>query len=217
MGFKRGFLLIKKNLYILIFCSILSIFALPVWSQLNPNPPPPPNELDRYIERRRGSIFGSSDSGPSSQYRSVILPGSMLDSKEQKRVISMRKVDPADRDKYHDFLKGKNTGIFRLAPDFDCIENNNVRVDGKCANFVPISSFYMAYDIENLSPFLKYTEQTRTFYLMGNDKRADLIIVFRAVRSDDDRSITILWKQLQRKKAPSIRFEKDDTVGDFRQ
>ncbi len=67
----------------------------------------------------------------------------------------MRKVDPADRDKYHDFLKGKNTGIFRLAPDFDCIENNNVRVDGKCANFMPISSFYSFRHVGYVSPLFQ--------------------------------------------------------------
>lgn len=47
------------------------------------------------------------------------------------------------------------------------------------------------------------------FYnLLDGDKRADLIVVFRVIRKDTDGSVTLLWKELDRKKAPKIEYEK---------
>ena len=42
-----------------------------------------------------------------------------------------------DVEKYRTFLKSKNTGIFRMLPNFDCESERLIKVDGKCANFVP--------------------------------------------------------------------------------
>ena len=50
-------------------------------------------------------------------------------------------------------------------------------------------------------------------------KRADLIVIFRGIRQDEDGSVTILWKELSRKKARSISFFvhfENEKVGDFR-
>ncbi len=46
------------------------------------------------------------------------------------------------------------------------------------------------------------------FNLLDGDERVDLIIGFRVVKKDSDGSITLLWKQLDRKKSPKIEYEK---------
>lgn len=46
------------------------------------------------------------------------------------------------------------------------------------------------------------------FDLLAGDKRVDMILAFRVVRKDSDGSITLLWKELDRKKAPKIEYEK---------
>jgi len=47
-----------------------------------------------------------------------------------------------DTEKYKNFLRQSNTGLFRLFPDFGCESNGVLRVDGDCANLVPGSWFY---------------------------------------------------------------------------
>lgn len=58
----------------------------------------------------------------------------------KERVREMRKVNIADLNQYSTFLKLENTGIFKLFPNFDCLTDDLVRVDGDCANFVPMTS-----------------------------------------------------------------------------
>lgn len=48
-------------------------------------------------------------------------------------------------------------------------------------------------------------------------KRADVTLVFRVVRRDEDGSLTIIWKELDRHEAPKILFEKGEKRADFRQ
>lgn len=63
-----------------------------------------------------------------------------LSSEAKDRVREMRKVNIAVLNQYATFLKLENTGIFKLFPNFDCVSSDIVRVDGECANFVPMSS-----------------------------------------------------------------------------
>lgn len=64
-------------------------------------------------------------------------------SKEERaRIASILAPDAADAERYKDFLRQKNTGLFRLFPDFDCERKNIIRVDGVCANLVPGSWNY---------------------------------------------------------------------------
>lgn len=63
-----------------------------------------------------------------------------LNSEAKERVRELRKVSPADLSRYAQFLKADNTGIFKLFPDFNCLTDDLVRIDGDCANFVPMSS-----------------------------------------------------------------------------
>jgi len=48
------------------------------------------------------------------------------------------------------------------------------------------------------------------FDVLAGDDRADLVVAFRVVRKSDDGSITLIWKELQRKEAPKIIFPKRD-------
>ena len=42
--------------------------------------------------------------------------------------------------------------------------------------------------------------------ILDDDKRIDIIIVFRVIRVNKDGIITILWKELERKKSPKVNF-----------
>lgn len=46
------------------------------------------------------------------------------------------------------------------------------------------------------------------FDLLQGDKRIDLTIVFRVIRKEQDGSLTLVWKELERKDAPRIKFPK---------
>ena len=46
------------------------------------------------------------------------------------------------------------------------------------------------------------------FDLLQGDKRIDLILAFRVIRRDNDSGLTILWKELARRKSLRIKFEK---------
>jgi len=65
-----------------------------------------------------------------------------LDKNARERVLKLRRIDAADQLKYSEFLKADRTGIFRLFPDFDCVTDNYIRIDGPCAEFVPESSSF---------------------------------------------------------------------------
>ncbi len=47
------------------------------------------------------------------------------------------------------------------------------------------------------------------------EDRKDSIYVFRVVRKDDDGVVTVLWKQIVRKNAPTIKFQKGDKFPEF--
>ncbi len=76
----------------------------------------------------------------------------------------------------------------------------------------------IAYDIANSLPAV--TDETSMselrFHTLSIDKRADAIIVFRIVRIGGDGSLTIVWKELDRKEAPKIKFQKNEKFTDFK-
>lgn len=51
---------------------------------------------------------------------------------------------------------------------------------------------------------------SRSINILSGDKRVDLIVVFRIVRKDEDGTITLLWKELQRKDSPKIELSKEE-------
>lgn len=44
--------------------------------------------------------------------------------------------------------------------------------------------------------------------LLGGDKRIDITVAFRVVRKNTDGSVTLLWKELERRDAPKFQFAK---------
>lgn len=54
-------------------------------------------------------------------------------------------------------------------------------------------------------------------YLLRQDKRIDLTLAFRIVRKDDDGSLIILWKELNKQDSPKIIFPKGKEYADFNQ
>jgi len=46
------------------------------------------------------------------------------------------------------------------------------------------------------------------FDVLGGDKRIDLTLAFRVVRKDADGSLTLLWKEIERRNAPRLQFPK---------
>ena len=46
------------------------------------------------------------------------------------------------------------------------------------------------------------------FDLLDGDKRIDLTLAFRIIRKEKDGSVTLLWKEIERKDAPRLLFPK---------
>lgn len=46
------------------------------------------------------------------------------------------------------------------------------------------------------------------FDLISGDHRVDLVLGFRIIRKEQDGSVTILWKELERKKSPKLKYDK---------
>lgn len=55
---------------------------------------------------------------------------------------------------------------------------------------------------------IPYRSQGFVFNLLDTDKRKDVIVVFRVVRRNTDGSLTLLWKELDRKESPKLEFPK---------
>ncbi|HEX8636600.1 MAG TPA: hypothetical protein VF692_00945 [Pyrinomonadaceae bacterium] len=49
------------------------------------------------------------------------------------------------------------------------------------------------------------------FDLLAGDKRIDQTLAFRVVRKDPDGAVTIVWRELARREAPRIKFERKKT------
>jgi hypothetical protein len=133
----------------------------------------------------------------------------VLDKKAQEWVRSRRKVNPEDVATYNDFLGTTKTGIFRLFPDNGCVTKNVVRIDPDCANFVPLSSSFSFREGA-------YKEDTELKFLgLAKDDRDDIIVTFRIVRKEADGNVTIVWKELNRKETPKLKFGKGESMTDI--
>ena len=62
----------------------------------------------------------------------------------------------------------------------------------------------------------KSTKEERKFAGIKFDKRNDSIFVFRVIRKTKDRIVTILWKRLLKTKAPTLIYQRDDKLLDFK-
>jgi hypothetical protein len=239
-----------------------------------------------------------------------------MSPEDRKRIKALMTPDPADVEKYREFLKLDDTGIFRLYPDFDCESKGLVSVAGPCANQVHRGSLFNfrgsryfsdlrynngklvgngffsheiladlgdvalaqldlnAQGVDSLNKYepagdfsaaqkqfrdivsgfevggLRFSRsvepkpdhtyamrivafdgktslekrmfrRTREpllwpFRSVSADKRIDLIVAFRIVRMEPDGNITIVWKQLSRKKAPVIKFDDREPLRTFK-
>jgi hypothetical protein len=115
--------------------------------------------------------------------------------------------DPGGARKMASSLKaGMEIGGFTYSSSFTPAENTTYALRS------------IAYNVANSLP--KITEKTsmgeRRFHTLSLDNRADVIIVFRIVRKGADGSLTIVWKELDRKEAPKIKFPKGDKFVDFK-
>jgi len=54
------------------------------------------------------------------------------------------------------------------------------------------------------------------FQKVQTDNRLDLLVVFRIIRREADGNITLLWKEIERRKSPVITFRKDQELSDFK-
>ena len=50
--------------------------------------------------------------------------------------------------------------------------------------------------------------QGKTYDLLLDDTRKDIIVVFRVIGKNTDGSVTILWKELDRKDSPKLNYSK---------
>ena len=69
----------------------------------------------------------------------------------------------------------------------------------------------IAYRIENQIRFWRNDER------FSRDKRIDLTVAFRVIRKESDGSLIILWKELNRQKAPKMVFQKKGKFTDISQ
>lgn len=76
----------------------------------------------------------------------------------------------------------------------------------------------IAYNIANSLPAVsdETSMSELRFHTLTLDKRGDVIVVFRIVRKGADGSLTIVWKELDRKEAPKIKFAKGEKFVDFK-
>ncbi|MDQ6789014.1 MAG: hypothetical protein M3033_19600 [Acidobacteriota bacterium] len=282
-------------------------------------------ELDRQRQERdlndRRQALDTLANSPRVPYIRHSSETKPLTKEERAKIKAILAPDAEDTRKYKDFLRQKNTGLFRLFPDLDCeVEKNVIRADGNCADLIPgswnysfrrknystldfldvqfkdgnlISKGFISQGIlvrlgdvalENILPadsgvkflldfkpearireakkqFLqisrgieaggyKYTNSLKAetnvtyalrviayrneqktfsrltpdnvnlddlkFLSLEGDKRIDLTVVFRIVRQDENGSLTILWKELNRQESPKLVFAKNEKLSDIK-
>ena len=54
------------------------------------------------------------------------------------------------------------------------------------------------------------------FQTVQSDNRFDLLVAFRIIRRESDGNLTILWKELERRKSPVLTFERGQALSDFK-
>ena len=302
---------------------ILIAFAVNARSQ-TPNPTDPSTTVPYAVRRAAENRANSTPSFDELRRRaqsSAPWPGQRpvdgLSREDLKRIKALMTPDRADVDKYREFLKQDDTGIFRLYPDFDCASRRTISVAGECANQVHRGSTFsfrgsrrfsdvrynngrltgngfLSHEIfvdlgdvsiddlnlnspgvaflDSLVPssefasankqFLDFARgiefsgmtfsrsvvpqvdrtyavrivafdngnslqnrlwrrtrpepMLRAFHALHWDKRIDIVVVFRIIRFEDDGNITVVWKQLNRKKAPEIMFAETEALRGFK-
>ncbi|MBS1794860.1 MAG: hypothetical protein JSS81_13455 [Acidobacteria bacterium] len=60
------------------------------------------------------------------------------------------------------------------------------------------------------------TDVEKSICAIDEDRRFDAIVVFRVIRREDDGGLSILWKELTRRRAPKVIFERSEKLADIR-
>lgn len=129
----------------------LAFFSVTNFSQsaLPPRVDPPrgaivpntPARQERDLERRMGDLRTlEARSRIQSMADRKVEPPPRLSGEEQERVKRMRKVAPEYVKKYEALFRARNSGLFKLFPNRECVSTRVVNVDEKCKDFVPLSS-----------------------------------------------------------------------------
>jgi hypothetical protein len=103
--------------------------------------------LQDHIKKSNASLPPTGVIPPPSISNGVISQAELNRQKEilqraEAELKAQRSPNPADSDKYKDFLQQKNTGLFKLFPDFHCGSQFVVKVDGNCEKTVQDSYSY---------------------------------------------------------------------------
>ncbi len=114
---------------------------------------------------------------------------------------------PASAEKAAKVLaRGSNTDGYRFAADSGVTVGHTYAFRQIAFNIKgedPKVEIHTNWRYRSLKAFLKYQE------------RKDTVFIFRVVRQDEHGGITIVWKQLLRKDAPAIVFQKGDKLPVF--
>lgn len=103
-----------------------------------------------------------------------------------------------------ELANGIDFGDYRYAAKLKAVENTT---------YVVRSTAYKLGS--SLPPLTQKTSLTEMrFHSLAHDKRADIVVVFRIIRRDDD-GVTIVWKELDHKDAPKLKFAKGEPLADF--
>ncbi|MEO6655758.1 MAG: hypothetical protein ABIO36_06705 [Pyrinomonadaceae bacterium] len=103
------------------------------------------------------------------------------------------------------YRKGVTSGEFTYASHAQAVENTTYAFR------------LIAYRLGNtLVPSSAPTMLEQLFTSLDFDKRVDMIVAFRVVRMGPGANATILWKELNRKDAPRLKFAKGEPFNDFK-
>jgi hypothetical protein len=109
-------------------------------------------EAERELRMRQMREFDTTMKAMNRPDRSVPA-GPTIDKETSERIRLARRVDAADYTRYQEFLKAEKTGLFKLFPDHDCVQQNVIRIDGDCKNFVMASSNFSFRTVGYAHPY----------------------------------------------------------------
>jgi hypothetical protein len=96
--------------------------------------------------------------------------------------------------------RGIDTGQSRLA----------MRIKVELDRTYAIRSIAYRFGGSVAPPSEKSTMLDLRFLSLANDERKDVVVIFRVVRQEPAGGLTILWRELQRKDSPKIKFAKGE-------
>lgn len=103
-----------------------------------------------------------------------------------------------------ELANGIDFGEYRYSAKFKAAENTTYVVRS--------TAFKLGSSLPPLTQRTSMTEMR--FHSLAHDKRADIVVAFRIIRRDSD-GVTIVWRQLDRKEAPKLKFGKGEPLADF--